>query len=289
MVEALPPRAALDDVGIDGTLREHLHITDLLGLLEEDLPELASDEAPLLLGVAYAGKQPQVALLGMHVHQWHVELFAEDLLHHLGLTLAQKAMVHKDAGQLIADSTVYKCRHHRGVHSAGKGQDDLASAHLLANLRDLLIDDVVHGPTAPQAADAKEEVLEHGLAAGGVTHLGVELRGIEATRRVLHGGDGTGLGGRGDREARRHVADGIAMAHPHGLAAGRASEDAALPAAAELSGTVLALLGMADLAAQLDGHDLLPVAEAQDGNAQLENTPVHVRRIVGIHGGGATR
>jgi hypothetical protein len=34
---------------------------------------------------------------------------------------------------------------------------------------------------------------------------------------------------------------------------------------------VLALLGVADLAAQLDGHDLLAIAEAEHGDAQLED------------------
>ncbi len=152
--------AGLDDVWVDGALGQVLDPVELLGDGEELLPELRADAAALLLRVRHAGQQPGVALLRVHVDQGHVELLAEDLLHHLGLALAEHAVVHEHAGELVADGAVHERGHDGGVDAAGEREDHLAVTHLLADRRDLLVDDVVHGPVALEAADAKQEVLQ---------------------------------------------------------------------------------------------------------------------------------
>ncbi len=73
-------RAALDDVGIDGALCHEAYAVQLLGLLEEHLPELGANATALLLGVGHARQQRDIALFGVHMHQRHVKLPAEDLL-----------------------------------------------------------------------------------------------------------------------------------------------------------------------------------------------------------------
>ena len=216
-----------------------------------------------------------------------MELLAEDLLHHLGLALAQHAVVDKDASQLVADRTVHERGHHGGVHAAGEGEDDLLVPHLLADLRDLVLHDVVHGPGGHEAADVKEEVREQLAAVLGVAHLGVELRGVEVARRVLHGGHGAGLGRGRHRKARRHLTHGVAVAHPHGLLGRRVAVDAGLTRARDVRGAVLALVRVADRTAQLHGHDLLTVAEAEDGQAHVKDGRIHIRRVFRVDGGGA--
>ena len=281
--------AGLDDVRVDGALGQVLDPVELLGDGEELLPELRADAAALLLRVRHAGQQLGVALLGVHVDEGHVELLAEDLLHHLGLTLAKHAVVHEHAGELVADGAVHERGHDGGVDAAGEREDHLAVTHLLADCLDLLVDDVVHGPVGLEAADAKQEVLQDRLAVGGVAHLRMELRRIEVAAGVLHGGDGADVGGRRDGEALRHARHGVAMAHPHGLGVRRAVQDPACALARDGGGTILALLGVADLAAELDGHDLLPVAEAEDRNAEGEDLLVHVGGVVRVHGGRTAR
>ena len=225
----------------------------------------------------------------MNVNQGHVELVAEDSLDHLGLTLAEHAVVHEDAGELVADGAVHKCGDHGRVDTTGEGENDLPVPHLLANLPDLLVDDVLHGPGLLEATDLEEEVLEHLVTVGGMAHLGVELRGVEVAARVLHGRNGAGVGAGGDGEALGHLAHGVAVAHPHGLEVRGLGQDAAVTVTGETSGAVLALLGVSDGAAELDGHDLLAVAEAEDGDAEREDLLVHVGRIVGVDRGGTAR
>ena len=110
-------RAALDDVGVDGALGQILHRAPVLGQVlrhgEELLPELRADDAALLFRVGHAAQKLQVALLGVHVDEVHVELLREHLFHFLGLALAQKAVVHEHAGQLLADGAGAQRRHHR--------------------------------------------------------------------------------------------------------------------------------------------------------------------------------
>ena len=52
-----------------------------------------------------------------------VELFREDFLHLFGLVLAQQAVVHEHAGQLLADGFRAQRGNHGGVHAAGKAQN----------------------------------------------------------------------------------------------------------------------------------------------------------------------
>ena len=101
-------------------------------------------------------------------------------------------------------------------------------------------------------------------------HLGVELDRVEVPRRVLEGGHG-GVGARtGDGEALGEVLHGVAVAHPDGLGSGHALEEEARLGPREKGGTVLPPVGAGDLAAQGVGHPLHAVADAQDGDAQVE-------------------
>ena len=180
-------------------------------------------------------------------------------------------------------SAVHEGCHHAGVDAAGEAQDHAVPAHLRTDLGDLLVDDALHGPAGLETADAEEEVLEHAAAIGGMVHLGMELRGIEPARRALHRSHRARLGMRRDGEALRNTAHGVAVAHPHGLLARRRGQKLARALADELGGAVLALVGMGDLAAEDDGHDLVAVAEAEHGQAEVEDGGVDLRRVLGIH------
>ena len=77
----------------------------------------------------------------------------------------------------------------------------------VADLLDLLVDDVDHRPGRPAAGDVDEELLEHLLAVLGVQHLGVPLHaGQPAARASSNAATGV-LVGRGERgEAGRRAA-----------------------------------------------------------------------------------
>ena len=136
-------------------------------------------------------------------------------------------MVHEHAGHLLADGAGAKGGDHGGIDTAGKRQDDAVPTNLLSELGGHGLDEVVHRPVLLKLADVEEEVGEDLLAEFGVLDLGVELRGVDALLGVLHRGNGAHGGLGGDDEALGHVADGVEVAHPHGLLHRRAVEQGA--------------------------------------------------------------
>ena len=73
------------------------------------------------------------------------------------------------------------------------------------------------------------------------------------------------------------------MAHPHGLLHGRGVKELGAGRARDGGAAVLAHLGVADLAAERHGCDLMAVAKAQDGKAQVKDGRIDGRSVLGIH------
>ena len=189
----------------------------------------------------------------------------------IALVLAQQAVVDKDAGELLADRAVEKRGGHGAVHAAGERQQHLAAADLGADLLDGFADVIRHAPLGGKAADLIEKVLQNFGAVDGVQHLGMELHAVELSFRVLDGGVGAARGVRDGAEAGGKALDLDAVAHPADARRLDAVEQQTRAVVRQLHLAVLADLGSAAGAAELMDHQLLAVADAEDGQAQLEN------------------
>ena len=145
-----------------------------------------------------------------------------------------------------------------------------------------------HRPVAMAAGDAAREVLEQGLAARRVHHLGVELHAVDAPGIVGDRGERRGLRGGDHAKPGRQIDDLVAVAHPHLLA--RAGLEHALEQRAALShvderAAELAVMADLDPAAELRADGLLAVADAEDRHAQLEHRSGRAWRL-GLGGRG---
>ena len=80
--------AALQNVGIDGALRQKLDALLLARLLFEYADELRADHFALLLGLRNTRKLIEEAVDGIHIHEIGVHLVAEHLHDLLGLALS---------------------------------------------------------------------------------------------------------------------------------------------------------------------------------------------------------
>ena len=191
-------------------------------------------------------------------------------------------MVHEHAGEAVADRALHQRRGDGGVHATGQGANGAAVADLLAHLLDELLRDVGSGPVLLQAGDLGEEAGEHLLAVRGVHDLGVVLHAGELLVHALEGGHRCARGGRGDGKALRRLGDGVAVRHPHRvLVRGVGVEHAAVDK--HIGAAVLPGPGLGDLAAERLGHDLEAVADAKDGQVQLEDLRVQLRGTLGVH------
>ena len=191
----------------------------------------------------------------------------------LGLALTQQPVVDEHAGELVADRTLHERGRDRRVHPAGETADDALAADLRADRVDLLVDDVGGGPGRLEPGDVVEEVLEdapdRARCAGprGGTALRRAARLASSKRRDRRrpptGGDDEPLG-RARTPSRR---GDIHTDCSRGQAARRAASrvDHAKRRTAELGQP-----GLRDRAAQRQGHRLEAVADAERGDAGLE-------------------
>ena len=114
--------AGLDNVGVNGALGQEVDTFQLSGLLLEHADELGTDDLAFALRIGHAGQLVQETVHGVHIDEVGVHLIPEYLDNLLRLALAQQAVVHMDAGELLADSLDQQGGHHGGVHAAAKGQ-----------------------------------------------------------------------------------------------------------------------------------------------------------------------
>ena len=132
------------------------------------------------------------------------------------------------------------------------------------------------------AAGLVEERAQDLHALGRVHDLGVELHGVEAALAVFHRGHGRAAARRQHLEAGRRLGDAVAVAHPALLFAAHALEDEPPLEHVERGLAELAEAGARDGAAELEGDALGAVADAQDGDAQLEDLGVDPGRVVDV-------
>ena len=139
-------------------------------------------------------------------------------------------------------------------------------------------------PVGKQVAPVVEESLHHVLAARRVRDLGVELHRVQAPRGVLHRRDGDLVGRRGHPEPLGRAGHRVTVRHPDGVGRRQVLEQRSSPALAERHrrAPVLPLAGRRHLAAERARHQLVAVADAEHGNAEVEQPGIDLRRSLGV-------
>jgi hypothetical protein len=143
----------------------------------------------------------------------------------------------------------------------------------------------------PQPQISWHEALDDALALARVRDLGVELHAVEAARLVGDAGERGVVGLGDDAKAVRERLDPVAVAHPdveQAVALGRGvvldvAQQPGVPAGAHLRIAVLALGGRRDAAAELRGHGLHAIADAEHRHAEIEHERVCPRRLGLVH------
>ena len=226
-------------------------------------------------------------LLAVDPDEVHIKQAGEGLLHEVPLILAHEALIHKDAGQLIAHRPADEARGHGGIHAAGQTQDDLLAADFLPQGLHGVLDEGVHLPLPLAAAHIVQEVPENLIAVPAVGDLGMGLDGVDLFLRVLHGGYGA-LGGKGgDLIALGQITDPVGVAHPHH--GNVLKEQGSFLGHGHVNFAVLGGFGGDDAALCHPADELGAVADAQNRDAQLQHHGIvvgggHIEYAVGAAG-----
>ena len=210
----------------------------------------------------------------------------ENFAHDRRLARAQQAIVDKNAAQPAADRLVQQSRRHARIHSAAQAQDDPFPGGLGLDFLHRLVNEMAHGPLPAAAADAVDEIGDDFAPARRVRHFRVKLQPVKFPGGVFNGGELRVVRGGHRFEAPWNPGQFVPVRIPDLQAVGQAGKQgggAVLDQQRPLA--VFAFPAGFDLAAQKAGEQLHPVANPQDGDAQLENGAVRQRGLPGIDAG----
>ncbi|OQB54986.1 MAG: hypothetical protein BWX99_01645 [Deltaproteobacteria bacterium ADurb.Bin151] len=90
-----------------------------------------------------------------------MQVFLKHLYDTFGFICSKYTVVYKYAGELTAYGFVQKDCRHRGIHPAGKPQNNFVQAHLLTDLIHSMIDKGFHRPGLPTPANLKQKIGQH--------------------------------------------------------------------------------------------------------------------------------
>ena len=103
----LTAQTALNDIRVNGTLCQEIHLADLLGLLFKHTDELFADDLALALRLGDTSQLCKVTFAGIHTDKVDIKAvgiarteYRADLFL---LVLTQQTVIHEHAGQLLAD------------------------------------------------------------------------------------------------------------------------------------------------------------------------------------------
>ena len=278
---------ALYAVGVNGALCQPAGIGYLVGFGVEHLHEVATDDFTLLFRVGHALQVLEEFLRRIHADDVQPEALV--VVHHvLEFVLAQQAMVHEDAGQVLPDSAVQQHGGYRRIHASAQAQNDAVVANLLFQLRHRSVYKRSRAPRLVATAGLNHKVLQHLRAVFAVKYLGVELHAPRLLALHLVGGNFHLVGRCNDFESCGNGSDGVAVAHPHLRAGAHAMKQQVIRIKrAEVRPPVLTAPGRLYLAAVGIGHELRAVADAQQGQAAAYVGEVDLKSLLVVHGEGA--
>ena len=247
---------------------------DLFEHPNEGLP----DDLALPLRVRDTGEGLHETILGFHMDQVHVERPPEGLLDLISFAHAKQPVIDEDADQLVANRLVNECGSDRPSPHPRRGRTSpvrVPTASRTDSTACSMMPTCVHDRPGP--AHLVEEVLDDLLPPHRVANLGVELHAKERAFGMLH---------RRNRRIRRcgdHPEPGrrchhsVAMAHPHLLLFRQLMEQLDARELDSVAGPYSPTSLWATTATERLGNDLVAVADAEDGDAEIEDRRGRVR------------
>jgi hypothetical protein len=217
---------------------------------------------------------------------------SEGLDHLVAFVLAHQAGVDEHAGELVADRLVHQGGGDRGVHATGQGADDPAVTDLGADLAATWVSmklAIVHAGGCSRRRRRGSARAQPGRAGCGPPRGGTARRGcVGRGSRWPPPGIGGGCRGDGEPLGGRH--DGVEVAHPHRLVGREASAEQHTPNGSDDVSSVRPYSPTAgvDGAAELLGHQLGAVTDAEDRDAQVVHPGVDAGGAFDVHRLGAT-
>jgi hypothetical protein len=156
------------------------------------------------------------------------------------------------------------------IYSSGDPNEHMAGVcKILLELLDELVDSIGWAPARGDFTDFHEKVLQDLWALRSMSDFGVELNPVQKPVAALHRRVSDGRGPGKTDKIFWQGEDTIAVAHPDLFCGIEALKERVCLKDLQGAGAILPLLAAEHLAAQIMGHQLHPIADAQDRDLQL--------------------
>src|SRR5439155_17750472 len=134
----------------------------------ENAYKFFADDFAFLLGIDDPRETAEESLSGVDIDEVDTESVGEVVPDLVGLTLTEQAVVHEDAGELIADRSMDKRSDRAGIDSAGHAADDTRPPDLGPDSLDGLFDEGLRSPRLSASTDIYDEMPQKFLSERGV-------------------------------------------------------------------------------------------------------------------------
>ena len=130
-----------------------------MSFLIEDFHKVASDDLTFLFRFGNTIQISEEAFAG--VHSYNIQSQALVIMHHIGkLILAEHAMIHKDAGELVTNGLMEQNGSHTAVHASRETEDNTIGAYLSAKFFYCGVYKVSRRPVLTTATDIYRKVTQ---------------------------------------------------------------------------------------------------------------------------------
>ncbi len=185
-----------------------------------------------------------------------------------------QSVVNVDAEELFPNCTMQQHCQNSGIDSPAQSAEDFPLSDASPDLLDRILDERRSTPATRTPANPVEEVVQNFLAAGRMHDFRMKLYPVQPFRLVADRADG-GIGAVPDRfEVTGDSGQMIAMAHPDGDGCFRTRSKPRKEIVRifhdQLCTSVLPSRRFIHFASQLQRHELEAIADAQNGNSQIE-------------------
>src|SRR5947207_301134 len=166
----------LDHVGIKRSLRQEFGFTRAFGRSFENFDESAADDFSFPFRFSYASQPGKEKSGGILVLQLDLKMPTENLANHFRLAAAQQTIIHKNAGQLIADRLMKQGRGYTGIDAAAQAQNHFFGTNHRLDVLDRLFNITPHRPVLAAAANVVDKIGKNLASSRRMRHLRMELQ-----------------------------------------------------------------------------------------------------------------
>src|SRR5579864_1804873 len=203
----------LDNIRINSPLRKELNFAQLACFGLEHSDKLFADNRSFAIWISYSFERTQERFGGVHSDQLYFKLPPERFDYLLRFPFSQHAVVDENARQLRANRSLQQSRRYSRIDPTAQGKKYVASADLIADTLNQIVDNRAGSPVSGAPAHAKYKITQNRCAERRMRNFRVKLNRVDTPRIVGKGSERRIIGPANGTGAFRQPFDTVTVTH----------------------------------------------------------------------------